>query len=69
MESSRRDGYDGYFTWVGALLQPDLWGIHPKIAISGHKAPIFIRDNDMLIELAIGVNVVYLVCIYLRPWP
>ena len=38
MESSRRDGYDGYFTWEGALLQPELWGIHPKIAISGQKA-------------------------------
>jgi hypothetical protein len=47
MESSRRDGYDGYCTWGGALLQPELWGIHPKIAISGHKATIFIRDNDM----------------------
>ena len=48
MESSRRDGYDGYFTWGGALLQPELWGIHPKIAISGHKPPIFTRDNDIL---------------------
>ena len=47
MESSRRDGYDGYFTWGGALLQPELWGKHPKIAISGHKATIFIRDNDL----------------------
>ena len=46
MESSRRDGYDGYCTWGGALLQPELWGIHPKIAISGHKPPIFTRDND-----------------------
>eukprot|EP01047_Picozoa_sp_COSAG01_P055222 COSAG01_NODE_6124_length_3838_cov_405.005884_1_plen_49_part_00 len=45
MESSRRGGYDGYFTWGGALLQPELWGIHPKIAISGHKAPILIRDT------------------------
>jgi hypothetical protein len=48
MESSRRGGYDGYFTWGGALLQPELWGIHPKIAISGHKPPIFIRDNDII---------------------
>jgi hypothetical protein len=47
MESSRRDGYDGYFTWGGALLQPELWGIHPKIAISGHKPPIFTRDIDL----------------------
>ena len=47
MESSRRDGYDGYFTWGGALLQPELWGIHPKIAISGHNPPIFTRDNDI----------------------
>ena len=36
------------FTWEGALLQPELWGIHPKIAISGQKATIFIRDNDIL---------------------
>jgi hypothetical protein len=48
MESSRRDGYDGYFIWGGALLQPELWGMHPKIAISGHKPPIFIRDNNIL---------------------
>ena len=47
MESSRRDGYDGYFTWGGALLQPELWEIHPKIAISGHNPPIFTRDNDI----------------------
>ena len=47
MESSRRDGYDGCFTWGGALLQPELWGKHPKIAISGQKATIFIRDNDI----------------------
>ena len=47
MQSSRRGGYGGYFTWGGALLQPELWGIHPKIAISGHKPPIFTRDNDM----------------------
>ena len=48
MESSRRDGYDGYFTWGGALLQLELWGIHPKIAISGHNPPIFTRDNDLI---------------------
>ena len=54
MESSRRDGYDGYFTWGGALLQPELWGKHPKIAISGHKATIFTRDNDILYLSVLG---------------
>ena len=31
----------------GALLQPELWGKRPKIAISGHLATIFTRDNDI----------------------
>ena len=57
MESSRRDGYDGYFTWGGALLKPELWGIHPKIAISGHLATIFTRDNDILL--------IYILLIYI----
>ena len=42
MESSRRDGYDGYFTWGGALLQLELVGLKAKIGLGGHKAPIFI---------------------------
>eukprot|EP01047_Picozoa_sp_COSAG01_P069474 COSAG01_NODE_10285_length_2200_cov_17.519752_1_plen_100_part_00 len=41
MESSRRDGNDGCFTWGGALLQPELVGLWAKIGLGGHKPPIF----------------------------
>jgi hypothetical protein len=47
MESSRRDGYDGYFTWGGALLQLELVGLKAKIGLGGHKAPIFTYTIDM----------------------
>jgi hypothetical protein len=47
MESSRRDGYDGYCTWGGALLQPELVGLKAKIGLGGHKATIFIYTIDI----------------------
>ena len=49
MESSRRDGYRGYFTWGGALLQPELVGLWAKIDLGGHLATIFTQDNDIYI--------------------
>eukprot|EP01047_Picozoa_sp_COSAG01_P010636 COSAG01_NODE_455_length_16792_cov_112.440424_4_plen_119_part_00 len=51
MESSRRDGYDGYLTWGEARLQPELWGIYPKIAIRGHNPPIFTGDIDVCVDI------------------
>ena len=49
MESSRRDGYGGYFTWGGALLQPELVGLWAKIDLGGHLATIiFTQDNDII---------------------
>jgi type I restriction-modification system DNA methylase subunit len=51
MESSRRDGYDGYCTWGGALLQPELVGLKAKIGLGGHKATIFIYTIDIYTEI------------------